>query len=113
MIHWTEEILQRMNWVYYLTHYRKDKIMAKFSPYTQGERLYGNITDAEVSPRKRIAPVKAEWLENAIKRIDEESFSYPQWTSNCCNARVIEGTDICSKCKEGCEPVCVEKEVVK
>ena len=37
--------------------------------------------------------------------VADENFPYPKWTSNCCNAPLIEETDICGKCKNHCEPI--------
>ena len=51
------------------------------------------------------------WLDEALKIKNEAffdayktDFPYPNWTSNCCNAPLISETDICSRCKEHCEP---------
>ena len=30
--------------------------------------------------------------------------------SNCCNEKVIENTDVCSKCKEHCEIIKIKEE---
>jgi len=39
----------------------------KFSPYSDGERLYGNVTDEEIEGKPE-APLHAEWLDEAIER---------------------------------------------
>jgi len=80
--------------------------------HCRGIPRYSEISLDEINwENRKEAPLKAEWIEREIDKHITDNFPYPDWTSNCCNARLVEGTDICSKCHEGCEPINVVEEL--
>jgi hypothetical protein len=54
---------------------------------------------------------KAERFKIGLTNYEE--FTYPQFTSNCCNEKIIENTDICSQCGEHCDPTDVNDKLKK
>lgn len=142
MTHWTEDILQRMNWCYYLTHYRKGNKMKEnldtlrfnlsqaiavkeqaiesvgIAVRAKDKAFFALVDGIFSEANKYNIPadflslnVDRDYRDEIISKINAKydeidgRFPYPEYVSNCCNARVIEETDLCQKCGEHCEPI--------